>query len=372
MPVGETQRKIRALFVFRRGRDRLLAEGRHRKLPDESLYGMNHINSKHFAVSFIERDDEHLALLDWLWHPFERLISWRLRMGFSLSTIVRRWQELRQADIIISVVDALGLPILMCKWVGVLPTPIIYMSQGLSDRLSRAPLFRAAYRRFMAEADVVVTLGEGAAAAVHQELAIPIEKIVVFPFGVDETFWQPASMPRERFILAVGSDAGRDYATLCGAVADETLLIVTRLPVPEAAGRANITVRSDFSEEELRSLYQRTAFVVTPLRDIAQPSGQTATLQAMACGAAVIITHTKGLWEPEVMKDGENCVLVPPGDVDALRSALQKLLHDDGSVQRLGQIARRTVESRYTTRHMADQLEALILRARQPANHEQR
>jgi glycosyltransferase involved in cell wall biosynthesis len=51
-------------------------------------------------------------------------------------------------------------------------------------------------------------------------------------------------------------------------------------------------------------------------------------LEAMACGAATVISDCGGV--REYARDGENCLLVPPGDADALAAALQRLLEDGG------------------------------------------
>ena len=63
------------------------------------------------------------------------------------------------------------------------------------------------------------------------------------------------------------------------------------------------------------------------------------TFEAMACGRPVVASATGGL--PEVVIDGETGLLVPAGDVDALRDALRALLSDPVLRRRLGEAARR-------------------------------
>jgi glycosyltransferase involved in cell wall biosynthesis len=65
-------------------------------------------------------------------------------------------------------------------------------------------------------------------------------------------------------------------------------------------------------------------------------------LEAMACETAVIATSVGGI--PEIVRSGENGRLVPPGDADALASALRELLLDASLRVRLGRAARRTAE----------------------------
>lgn len=68
-------------------------------------------------------------------------------------------------------------------------------------------------------------------------------------------------------------------------------------------------------------------------------------LEAMSYGLACITTPVGGI--PDVIKDGENGLLVPPGDVDALCEALESLVGDPQRCRRLGRCARDTIDKRY-------------------------
>jgi phosphatidyl-myo-inositol dimannoside synthase len=63
-------------------------------------------------------------------------------------------------------------------------------------------------------------------------------------------------------------------------------------------------------------------------------------LEAMAAGRAVVASRVAGI--PDVVVDGTNGLLVPPGDVPALRAALCRLITDDALRARLGAAARAT------------------------------
>ena len=64
-------------------------------------------------------------------------------------------------------------------------------------------------------------------------------------------------------------------------------------------------------------------------------------LEAMACGLPVIACAGSGA--AEVVFPGENGLLVPPGDVDALADALRQLLGDAIGRAEMGERARRYV-----------------------------
>jgi glycosyltransferase involved in cell wall biosynthesis len=68
-------------------------------------------------------------------------------------------------------------------------------------------------------------------------------------------------------------------------------------------------------------------------------------LEAMAAGRAVVASRVAGI--PDVVEDGVNGLLVPPGDVAALRAALARLCGDDALRERLGAAARDTALRRH-------------------------
>lgn len=122
----------------------------------------------------------------------------------------------------------------------------------------------------------------------------------------------------EDFVFSIGQDPNRDFDTLVNAEIEVPIRLHTALPVAIPTGRQNVTVskgsyhKSTLTDKELRDLYRRSLAVVVPLKDVYQPTGYSVTLQAMACGKPVVLTRIKGLWAPELLRDGENCLLVPP------------------------------------------------------------
>jgi glycosyltransferase involved in cell wall biosynthesis len=142
-------------------------------------------------------------------------------------------------------------------------------------------------------------------------------------------------------------------------VGDLPLHIVTTMALP-LDGRANVKVTTTHTSTELRDIYSGSRFLVIPLHDRSQPSGQSTALQAMACGAATVLTRTRGWWGETHLRDGENCVLVPPGRVDALRDAIRGLWNDPRRTAAIGAGARLTVVEHFGERRMAGVLDGLV------------
>ena len=68
-------------------------------------------------------------------------------------------------------------------------------------------------------------------------------------------------------------------------------------------------------------------------------------VEAMACGVSVLTASTGGI--RELVRDGDNGVLVPAGDVTGIADGLTRLLGDAELRRRLGAAGRRTVEADY-------------------------
>lgn len=77
-----------------------------------------------------------------------------------------------------------------------------------------------------------------------------------------------------------------------------------------------------------------------------------ALVEALACGAAIVATDIPG--NAEICKDGENALLVRPGDAGALAAAIIDVLGPPELARRLGAAARRTAEEKLTVERMLD------------------
>ena len=82
-----------------------------------------------------------------------------------------------------------------------------------------------------------------------------------------------------------------------------------------------------------------------------------ATLEYMALGKSVAASDVGGLREQ--LADGENGLLYPAGDIEALTGALARLA-DAGLRRRLGRAALQTVRAHFGEQHMLDRYEALF------------
>lgn len=78
-------------------------------------------------------------------------------------------------------------------------------------------------------------------------------------------------------------------------------------------------------------------------------------LEAMAAGCPVIAARVDGV--PEIIRDGENGMLVPPRDPAALADAILRMIGDRSAGERFADVARQTVTARFTLDRMVRETE---------------
>jgi glycosyltransferase involved in cell wall biosynthesis len=161
----------------------------------------------------------------------------------------------------------------------------------------------------------------------------------VIPSGVDvpETVGPEASPPEILFAGRLSPEKG--VLELVEA-ADGAVLVVAgdgplRGRVPCALGFV--------PHEELTRLYERAAVVACPSY---REGFGVVCAEAMAHGRPVVASAVGGLLD--LVVDGETGLLVPPGDVDALRGALRRLLGDAELRRRMGEAGRRRARARFS------------------------
>ena len=73
-------------------------------------------------------------------------------------------------------------------------------------------------------------------------------------------------------------------------------------------------------------------------------------IEAGACGKPVVATRVGGI--PEVVKDNQTGILVPPGDAHGLARAVISLLEDEKKRQRMGETAKNWVDDKFSASRM--------------------
>lgn len=354
----------RLLFFMRPGRGSVEDRVVQGAGPSDFLYGYREVRKLVQGSSLLEAET-HLkgTFAARCWTCLERVMYPIVGFNLQVPAVYSNWKALSRARVIVTNIDSIGMPLMLCRALGCLKARLIHISQGTTNFLdvkSEVPLrtmsqsawVRSLYR----ELERVIVLGEGARRSLVEYIRLDPGLVTCLQFGVDTEFWTPGVDERHEppYLLSVGSDSGRDYGTLMRASFPIPLKVVTRIPLD--VSNPGIELVSGLTDEALRDLYRCAALVLIPLHDISQPSGQSVALQAMACGCAVVVTRTRGFWDPEGLIAGQHLEMVNPGDSGAWENTVDRLLKNPQMCSDLGKRARGRVCERYTASRFGAEL----------------
>jgi glycosyltransferase involved in cell wall biosynthesis len=243
--------------------------------------------------------------------------------------------------------------------------------QGVSDRT------RALEDAVFSEADLLLPLTAACAEIIALNWQVPPEKLVVVP---DATTAPSGPLPQRDPATRTVVYAGQLYRwkgvdTLLGAMA---LLPEARLTVlggrgpddpdflacRDRAQELGIGERVDFRgfvpHAEVRRAIAGAGVAVLPLPDNLMARYFTSPLKLfdyMAAGAPIVASDLPTV--REVLDDGDNALLVPPEDPDALAAAVRRLLVNPGLADRLRRTAYEQVQAYTWDARAARIIEAL-------------
>jgi glycosyltransferase involved in cell wall biosynthesis len=187
--------------------------------------------------------------------------------------------------------------------------------------------------------------------------ALGVEPAAIFPSYVDaEAFLErpPAPLPeRPRAVFVGVLERYKAFDTLVDAwrraaaqVPEAVLHIVGEGTMRDRAARlvADLPAQTEWSArltaEEVSGAMDDAWLVCLPSRSEGLPR---VALEAACRGRAIVGGNRAGI--PDVVRDGENGLLVDPDDAEALAAALVRILSDRSYAERLGAGARRTGEA---------------------------
>jgi glycosyltransferase involved in cell wall biosynthesis len=205
---------------------------------------------------------------------------------------------------------------------------------------------------------------------VRRHLSVDDDRIALVPNAIDLTeldrgfgeadLERLGVAPSQRVLLSVGRlEASKGFTYLVRALSildarlpkDMVCVLVGRGPEGDALEKeiesrglwSRVRFAGAVSDAELSALYERCEVVVHPTL---YEGSSMVTLEAMAHRKPVVATSVGGI--PDKVFHRENGLLVPPGDTDALATAVLEAIESPHRLRDWGLRGREIVESRFT------------------------
>jgi glycosyltransferase involved in cell wall biosynthesis len=189
----------------------------------------------------------------------------------------------------------------------------------------------------------------------------PESKIIKIPNAVDCRYFQPDKNQSHKAILTfVGrltKQKGIEYLirafySLINSSSKYPDVLLFLLGKGDLEGQLRDEVKSlsladrvyfiGHTEDVLKYYHDTSIFILPSLAE----GMSNSLLEAMACGLPVIATRIGG--NTDLITDGENGLLVSPGNSKELSIAITRLLEDKNLALRMGQQARKQIEATYS------------------------
>lgn len=289
----------------------------------------------------------------WTFGPVHRAVRRLERLGAPFLQTVLATRAIARSDAVIAVFESQGNTLAVLRslrvWPYTRPRFAVVSCWLAMDAPTLSPGRLRLYRRAYRGVDTVVCFSRNQPPVYRDVLGIPEERLAVVPFGVDHEYFSPPPTDDDGgYVLTVGRDKGRDWATLFDAVRTTDLPVKVACRPGDIAGLdvpPNVELLGYVDRPTYRALIARARVVAVPTRVLAYPTGQSVTLEAMAMGKCCVVTGTPAM--ADYVTDDVDALVVPPHDADALRDALRRAVSDAELRERTGVAAREAVEDRF-------------------------
>jgi glycosyltransferase involved in cell wall biosynthesis len=275
------------------------------------------------------------------WERLPGLGNWSFRAALAARRGLIRQSKVKAPDAIfihtqVAALFATGLMRRIPTVVSLDATPLNFdrVGNAYSHQVSHPSLEAAKLamnRRAFAGAAGLVTWCKWAADSLRDDYGVPSEKVRVIPPGVDTSMFSPGNRDGRGPVrlLFVGGDlerkGGLDLLQALGSFEGQVELDLVTGSNPPAPAGVTVRVHRGLKPQsaELVRLYREADIFVLPARGDCLPQ---AIAEAMASGLPVIATSVGAI--PELVRDGENGLIVPAGSPAELALALAALIAD--------------------------------------------
>ena len=323
-----------------------------RKYPDQVSS-----NAKPLRILTAYEKGKHPAWISRVEIAQELLDAWKANRGKDLSSFQKLRHDLTWASWLFRRSRHYDIVYTGSDWVGLffaigqrltrrkrVPHIFIDFLVTIRDRPIEKQIRTFLYRLAVQGACRVVVQRLCEVTAYSEALGVPTEKFAFVPYH--PTLYNVSyAVGNEGYIFA-GGDSDRDYPLLIEAIRGLPYRLVIAclkrdhfrgLELPENVEIVKVP------EAEFIKLMAGASLNVVPLKWLPQHVGGEQTyLNAMTMGKATIITDLQAC---DYVENGVTGVLTPPGDIQALRQAMQELMEKPELAHKIGDQARERVKA---------------------------
>jgi glycosyltransferase involved in cell wall biosynthesis len=276
--------------------------------------------------------------------------AWKVRFGGPVDGVITAFPQLTAVMALFKLLRVLPRRTRLVAWYFNMSHPV----GGFKGRLARA---------VMSQVDCFVVHSSAEIEIYSQWLNLPASRFRFVPLTAGE----PASatppdlnLPAAPYVIAMGT-ANRDYRTFLAAMARLQLpgLVICGPHALEGVEVPPLVeVRHGLSLAACHALARQARVNVIPIAQLEAASGQVTLIEAMMMGAALVVTRCIG--SQDYVAHLSDAMLVPPGDVQAMADAIERLWRDDALHESLARAAKARALSQCTVEAVASNLLSVL------------
>jgi glycosyltransferase involved in cell wall biosynthesis len=332
----------------------MLTQVRAGEVPDQLLYGVNHLLDAGWSVETVDLPERTPGRL-------ERLLNQALPLG-DLRPQLRVALHRQPFDLVYAACHTQTQALQYARRLRWFRKPVVVLTHHpiLPGRLGALRTRQLRWRAL--GADAIPTLSQVVAGEIN---GLVPGRARALPWGPDLSFYQPGTGPRSGILTAGRSR--RDLltfgraATLVGCPA--TIICLESDVLPEFAGFGpNVTVIARprdrwMSYRELTGMMASSLAIAIPLIDQPWLCGLSSLADAMGMGLPVIMTRNRCI-DIDVEREGIGH-WVRPGSVEDWVTALRRICTQPAEARAMGDRSLALARTRYNSRLFAQELRGM-------------
>ncbi len=366
-----TSKKNIISFIYKGGRKKRLID-KNTEFPSEFFYGYIELMEKGYNVKIFEENDLGFRLRNKYLDSgliFLSKMFFNIPLNMFLGFIVSGgYKKLERSQTIIATTNAVGICLALSKNLGFLKNKVIFINMGIFAK-GQGILKTHIYKKIL-ENVKMLCLSKYEKNFLSTEFKA--RNLNYLQFGVDKSFWKKNQTYQNNFflhkpyVLSIGGDLARDWNLLINSWQSDFPCLKIVSPSKIKTSKNNIQVISSswhdekLSDLEIKDIFLNSLFVIIPLKETIQPSGQSSCLQAMSCGKAVLISDIQGIWDRDLLKHKENLFLMKPCNKKALINGIRILIKDNYLRTKLENNGRKLIEEEFNNHKMAENLKEYL------------